>query len=147
MRTITLQRHEDSGNSTIGRMDVFGTHIFTLEDTHRDTKILGETCIPAGTYGLMLRNEGRKTLKYKERYGDMHEGMIWLVDVPDFSWVYIHTGNHAGHTEGCILVGMGKAEDTVTSSRVAYRKIYPLIIEAIKDGGCELEIRDAGMDQ
>jgi len=81
--------------------------------------------------------------RYTKRFPDFHEGMIWLMDVPLFEWVYIHIGNTPRDTEGCILVGMERGDDRIMSSTYAYRLIYPLIVNAIKsDGGCTLLIED-----
>ncbi len=143
MSDIVLVRKILTPLSAIGRMDVFGTKIWTLEDPVRDEKIYGVTAIPAGRYELKLRNEGTKTKKYQDRYPDMHKGMIWLQDVPDYEWVYIHTGNKPEHTDGCILTGMSHGEDVVHSSRDAYRLVYPMIVGAINADGCWLEIKDA----
>ena len=49
---------------------------FTIEDEGRDTKIKGETRIPAGTYELKLRKEGGYHQRYVKKYGSMHKGMI-----------------------------------------------------------------------
>jgi len=126
--------------STTGALYINGVFTcFTLEDTKRRKKVHGETRIPDGLYTLALRNEGELTKKYAERYGDMHRGMIWLRDVPGFDWIYIHTGNKRGHTEGCILVGdtliNNQIGDGLTGkSRAAYQRIYPEIARAIESG-------------
>jgi hypothetical protein len=130
-----------SGNeSTIGALYINGEFAcFTLEDTKRIKKVHGETRIPDGLYTLDLRNEGRLTEKYANRYGDMHRGMLWLKDVPGFDWIYIHTGNKRGHTEGCILVGDTLnnneiGDGFIGKSREAYTRIYPRLAQAIESG-------------
>jgi len=130
---ISMYRFYSDCNSTLGVLNVNGLTVFTCEDEYRECKIKGETRIPAGRYKVELRNEGGMTKKYAERYGDMHKGMLWLKDVPGFEYVYIHTGNNEGHTEGCILVGLGSnvASQCVTESRMAYRDIYPVIADKI----------------
>jgi hypothetical protein len=82
--------------------------------------------------------------KYKARY-PFHQGMLHLQDVPNFEWVYIHTGNTDDDTEGCILVGFGTDVDggeiTVSRSREAYEKLYNYILLAIESGEeIEMEI-------
>lgn len=144
-RVITLRRLTLTERSTIGRMNVFGTEVWTLEDTRREHKVFGETRIPAGRYRLELRNEGGMTARYAARFPDMHRGMVWLQDVPMFDYVYIHIGNGPEHTEGCILVGLGRDTDWIVSSAAAYRRIYPEIVEAIDEGGpVYLDITDEG---
>lgn len=144
MAHIILQRSVSNDECTFGTLSVFGETVWTLEDPRRRHKVHGETRIPAGRYELRLRNEGGMTQRYAARFPDIHKGMIWLQDVPYFEWVYIHIGNTARDTEGCILVGMdSEAEDNmILGSAAAYRKIYPLIVEAIQNDGCSLVIRD-----
>ncbi len=139
---ITLQRYVYTDNSSMGTMVVGDNLYYTLEDGRREHKIWGETCIPAGTYKLELRNEGGMTQRYAKRY-ENHKGMIWLRHVPMFEWVYIHVGNTAADTNGCILVGMDSANDVLYSSRKAYAAIYGIIADAIEsDEGCTITIKD-----
>jgi len=78
------------------------------------------------------------TKRYKEKYGAMHKGMLWLQDVPDFKWVYLHIGNTDDHTEGCILVG-DICEQNITergrvgTSAAAYQRVYPPIAERLEN--------------
>ncbi len=139
---ISLQRHIFTDKSTIGSMKINGTEISTLEDGKRKHKVWGETAIPAGTYKLELRNEGGMTQRYAKRY-NFHRGMIWLRRVPMFEWIYIHVGNTAADTNGCILVGLSEGEDVIYSSRKAYAAIYGIIADAIEsDEGCTITIKD-----
>lgn len=139
---ITLQRSILTDRSTIGRLDVFGEAVWTLEDTKRAHKVAGETRIPAGRYRLELRNQGGMNGRYARRFPDMHRGMIWLRHVPEFEWIYIHPGNTAADTLGCPLVGLARDEDRIISSVAAYRRIYPPIVEAIENSGCYITIHD-----
>lgn len=140
MKTITLQRVRQADRATIGLLCIGKTKYATLEDEVRDAKIYGETAIPAGTYEIKLRTAGGKTLQYARRFPDMHKGMLWLQDVPGFSWVYIHIGNFPEDTEGCILVGTNAGTNHINNSRVAYTSIYPKIVEMIEDDGCQIVI-------
>jgi len=142
MSSIKLKRKTDSGKSTIGVLTVFGSAVWVLEDPRREHKVHGETRIPAGRYKLALRNEGGMTQRYAKRFPKMHKGMIWLLDVPMFEWVYLHIGNYPEDTEGCLLVGLTKGQDMVLASKAAYQKVYPLIAEAIEAGDCWINIED-----
>ncbi len=142
MQQITLKRTILTPNSTGGELDVFGSKVHTLEDTRREVKVYGETCIPAGTYKLELRTEGGKNASYQKRFPEMHKGMIWLRNVPNFTWVYIHVGNTNEDTLGCILVGQSAGLDFVGQSVNAYKEIYPKIVAAIEAGGCEIVITE-----
>lgn len=142
METITLLRLRADDKATIGLMKVGSIIVATLEDPVREKKIFGDTAIPVGRYDLLLRNEGGKTLRYAERFPEMHKGMIWLQNVKNFTYVYIHIGNYPKDTLGCILVGERAKQSSLESSTSAYKRIYPVIVEMIQDKGCQLIIKD-----
>lgn len=142
MAHIMLKRKILTDQSTVGLLSVFGNTVWTLEDTKREHKVYGETRIPAGTYKLELRTEGGMNARYTTRFPEMHRGMIWLRHVPMFEHIYIHPGNTANDTLGCILVGLQTAEDRLISSVAAYKRIYPLICDAIEGDGCHIIIND-----
>lgn len=141
-KVVTLQRLVETSYTTIGKMKIGTTEVATLEDPQQKHKIWGDTRIPAGTYTLELRDQGGMTVRYRNRYPHMHRGMIWLREVPQFEWVYIHVGNHARDTHGCILVGMKRGQDVIYRSRDAYELVYPKIAAAIEGEGCRLTIED-----
>lgn len=122
---------------------------FVCEDQFQEVKVYGETRIPTGRYQIKLRDEGGMTVRYQNRYPEMHRGMLHLQDVPGFEYIYIHTGNDDDDSYGCLLVGdqRNESERTVSYSRMAYRRIYPRIANAIEgDGGCWITIRDLDRD-
>jgi len=147
---IEILRFATSKESTLGAMLIDSTFAcFTIEDAWHAAKIPGETRIPEGMYDLKMRTEGGMSLNYSQRFPDIHKGMLWLQDVPGFEWVYLHVGNKASHSEGCILVG-----DTMTSnvtgegfvgqSSQAYERIYPDIAAAVVADKVTVEIRAFG---
>jgi CRISPR/Cas system Type II protein with McrA/HNH and RuvC-like nuclease domain len=85
------------------------------------------------------------TKRYAARY-DFHQGMLHVLDVPGFEWIYIHTGNTDDHTSGCLLVGYTKNEDALTigHSRAAYTDLYKAVVAAAKAGDLEIEYQDEG---
>jgi len=111
---------------------------YTLEDEYRAEKVKHETRIPEGTYRITLRDYGGLHEKYKTRFKDIHKGMLWLRDVPNFQYILIHCGNTDEHTSGCILVGQtqeyGKKDGWIGRSTQAYFDIYPMIAQALEDG-------------
>ena len=137
---LTLYRFSPQSDDTLGLLfidDEFSC--FTLEDEYRDVKVPGETRIPAGEYSILLRTEGGLQKKYRKRFARIHAGMLWLQDVPGFKWIYIHCGNRDEHTDGCILVGDSSQQNItedgfIGGSASAYRRIYPLIADAILSG-------------
>ncbi|KKK60825.1 hypothetical protein LCGC14_3020490 [marine sediment metagenome] len=115
---------------------------YTLEDEFREVKVRKETRIPADTYELKLRTEGPLNARYQTRFNDIHQGMIWLQNVPNFKWIYLHCGNDDDDTDGCVLVGSYLRLNRVLNSRSTYRAIYPGIVENIKEGPTYIEIID-----
>jgi hypothetical protein len=138
---LTLTRYCSTQFDTLGRLFIDNRFAcYTLEDEYQPAKIAGETRIPAGTYRLALRESPR----FSPKYG--HE-MIWLKDVPGFEFVLIHCGNTKDDTAGCILIGdcahvTPGGRSSLSESRKAYNKIYPIIAEAIREGEVEIEVRD-----
>lgn len=151
MTLYKMVRYSDSLEDTAGLLLAEGNRFmcYTLEDEQREVKVSGETRIPAGTYELNLRKAGRLHGKYKDRYS-FHKGMIWLRAVPNFTFIYLHTGINDDHTAGCILVGdlarsnfVTPGDDNLGFSRQAYRRIYPEIVDKILGPGASLEVRDS----
>jgi len=113
---------------------------YTLEDERRAFKVKGETRVPAGTYCIELRKEGGFHEKYSKKYPGLHRGMLHIVDVPNFEYILIHTGNTDEHTSGCLIVGDAQENNQVLpdgfvgKSVNAYKRIYPTIAKAIANG-------------
>lgn len=113
---------------------------YTIEDEYRAEKIRGETRIPEGEYKLTLRTEGGYHQRYTAKYGDWHRGMIYVNNVPNFEWILWHTGNTDESTAGCLILGSSQNENItkqdgfVGASVVAYKKVYPIVADAIESG-------------
>lgn len=111
---------------------------YTLEDPPQATKIPGRTRIPAGRYELLLRREGRLHRKYTQRFGAWHRGMLWLQDVPNFTWIEVHCGVEPGDTAGCPLVGDVAVRrgdgPRLQDSVIAYKRVYPPIAGPLEGG-------------
>lgn len=139
MLTIEVERYGFGADSTLGQLTLSGDDpwsCFTCEDERRKVKVPGETCIPPGTYEVKLRTDSAKFQKYYDRFPDFHRGMLWLQDVPEFEFIYIHVGNKESHTDGCILPGvvpqvMPDGEFQVARSEVAYVALYKRVIAAM----------------
>tara|TARA_S200002703_G_scaffold119371_1_gene105135 strand:- start:790 stop:1266 length:477 start_codon:yes stop_codon:yes gene_type:complete len=140
---LEVLRFSSQEDSTLGALfDVTSGRkflCFTLEDEHRLNKVQGETRVPPGAYKITLRTEGGFHTRYSEKYGDMHKGMLWVRDVPNFEYILIHVGNTDDNTEGCLLVG-NTAQENITrdgfigESGNAYKRIYPPIADALEAG-------------
>lgn len=146
---LSQYRLNDGIESTIG---VFYTDnlfsAFTMEDEKREVKVKGETRIAADTYRILLRTEGGMHEEYKKKFPDFHKGMLWLQNVKNFQYVYIHIGNDDKDTDACILVGNTLKENVtgrgfLSESIPAYKRIYPPIAnELIKGNVVTIEIFD-----
>ena len=127
---MTLTRKIKTDESTIGELSIDGKfECFTLEDPVRDHKIKDRTAIPAGTYEVVITHSPR-----------FKKDMPRLLDVPNFEGILIHVGNTAKDTEGCILVGKGKAVNMITSSKDAYAALLPKIAAGLKQGKVFIEV-------
>ena len=142
---LWLDRYGFGRDSTLGVLSISENdeepvrECFTIEDERRAEKLPGETCIPTGVYVLKLRTEGGLHEKYKARFPEMHRGMLWLQNVPEFTYVYIHIGNSDDDTEGCPLVVTTPfckpdGEFTGGESTRAYVKLYRRVMEAVDRG-------------
>jgi len=83
-------------------------------------KVYGKTCIPNGTYTVVLSYSN----KFKRILPE-------LLNVPHFLGIRIHSLNHSGQTEGCIGVGIHTKGDLISESRANFNKVYKLIKDAI----------------
>jgi hypothetical protein len=83
-------------------------------------KVYGKTCIPNGTYTVVL--------SYSNRFKRI---LPELLNVPHFLGIRIHSGNSSKDTEGCIILGTKSKGDWVTASRVAFNKVYKLLQDAV----------------
>ena len=142
---LKVLRFSSQEDSTSGLLFLDGKNgleflCYTLEDEYREDKIMGETRVPAGTYKIELRTEGGFHARYTKKYGKMHKGMLHVVNVPNFKWILIHTGNTDEHTAGCLLVGDSQENNNIVKdgfigkSVNAYKRIYPDISKAILNG-------------
>lgn len=101
----------------------------TLEDLPRPVKIPGETCIPAGSYPVVLLFSPSVT-----------KGLLWsplpsqelplVLSVPGFEGIRIHAGNTDKNTRGCILVGNWRGGEFITNSRDVLERLCDLLVIA-----------------
>lgn len=149
MNQLTLLRLSSEDDSTIGALYDNDERLlcFTLEDEYREKKVKGETRIPGGLYHLKLRTHGGFHSRYSDLFPDIHEGMIEICDVPGFTDILMHIGNHDDNTAGCILVGVSAMENRfrngwISNSTEAYKRVYPVIRDMIKNSDTYIKIKD-----
>lgn len=106
---------------------------FVLEDRIRKpgVKVPGATCIPAGTYKVIVDLSRR----FRRR-------LPLLVAVPGFSGIRVHPGNTDVDTAGCLLVGEGRVLNRVTDSQNAFDRLFPLVDAAAALKNCSIEVVD-----
>lgn len=112
---------------------------YTMEDKYRPNgrKLDGDTCIPCGTYEVVIT--------WSPRFG---LDMPLLLNVPGFAGVRIHWGNTTKDTAGCILVGLERAGDSIRLSRAAYDVVFHRIRAARARGEIvHLEVKLAKEEQ
>lgn len=133
--------------STLSQLYIDGIfQCYLLEDKIRPEKIASQTAIPNGVFSLKLNKTGGKNVNYQKAFGKMHQGMIEIASLPNFSNVYIHTGNTISDTAGCPLCGFGfqlvGGDYQVTQSILAYKMIYPKLLSLAKDASNKMTIEN-----
>ena len=138
---LTVVRTQFGTDATNGLLFIDGIfECYTLEDQYQAVKVMHETCIPEGTYDIQFRKTGGFHAKYTERYKNAHYGMLHIQDVPNFTYILIHTGNTDEHTSGCLIVGETQQDLEVSkdgfigSSTVAYKKMYAKVAGQLLQG-------------
>ena len=134
--TIYLKRIYNDANQTFGILTGDGFVSWVLEDEPRIKKVSGETRIPAGTYKLAIRKQDTPlTIKHRVSYWAWFKYHIEITGVPNFTGIYIHSGNDQSHTDGCLLLGntlditmtYKPLTDSTPAVKRFYDKYYPLI--------------------
>ncbi len=121
---IQVKRDIITPKFTMGKMYIDDEFIcYTLEDAIRDTKIKNETCIPYGTYRIVI--------DMSPKFGRI---MPRLLDVPGFDGIRIHIGNTIKDTSGCILVGTERnpEEGRLIRSTDAFNKMMKILMGIIR---------------
>jgi hypothetical protein len=113
----------------------------------RTTKVADETRIPSRHYTVTLRTTGKHHVQYKQRFPDLHRGIAsHSEDVPGFEYILIHCGNtHADTSDACSSEWAPIAEPgnmSISSSVAAYRRLYPMVVDAAAAGRLRIEMFD-----
>ena len=144
---IKLLRIAEGENTTLGQLyinDLFQCYI--LEDKIREHKISGETAIPAGKYQLTLNKVAVMNRNYKSRYNEMHQGMVEVRGIPNFTLVFFHIGNYYTDTRGCLLTGsyyqLINDDYRVLQSADAYKKAYKVLLNQLEQGNELMQIEN-----
>ncbi len=138
-------RIKQGKHSTLSEIYVNNQFVcYGLENIPRPVKIRGETAIPAGRYSLGFNREGGMNGRYYDDYPKLHRGMLEILDIPNFRYVYFHKGNSYKQTAGCVLVGsqyvLEDGDYSLLASGVAYKKLYSLVTEQMAQGPVEVQV-------
>lgn len=120
---MTLIRDVKAPEFTLGKLQCGKYELFTCEDAIREVKIPGRTCVPTGTYKVIMNFSNR-----------FQRIMPLLINVPNFEGVRIHSGNTSADTEGCVLVGTARTKEGVSNSRFASTTVNETIENALQLG-------------
>tara|TARA_Y100000361_G_C11161204_1_gene347456 strand:- start:3933 stop:4388 length:456 start_codon:yes stop_codon:yes gene_type:complete len=144
---LTLRRFSDNGESTLGLLYLDNKfYCYTIEDEKRTVKIKGKTRIPEGTFEIKQRKVlSGMTEKYRSKFS-WFEWHLELQNVPDFKYVYIHKGNTADHSDGCIILGDSpnnnrfNKEGFLGKSTPRFEHLYKILSSELSNGG-KVEIK------
>lgn len=133
---ILVKRMYMTSECTIGSIYIDNKFYgFTLEDIFHSTKQYGKTRIPNGEYKIKHKKVlTNLTKKYRHKF-KWFKWHLELQNVPNYSAVYIHIGNTARDTRGCMLVGLGHihGSSSISNSTNSYKNIYKLISNSLNN--------------
>lgn len=127
MENVSLFRFKKSNQGTLGKLQTeSGFTCYTLELPWKENKP-NMSCIPTGEYITKIR--------LSPRFGKTY----WVSNVPNRSYILIHSGNYAGdssigyktNVNGCILLGTTygtlQKQLAVLNSRIAIRRFMEIM--------------------
>ena len=129
MMRLNLVRYHLSPEIVLGTVYIdLKFRWYSLEDGLRNVKIAGRTCIPPGEYKLSYRMSPH-----------LKREVVWITNVPDFEYVYLHNGTTTEDTDGCVLVGKAVEHNTENGTRLLYSRkaceeLEDLLLPRLKTG-------------
>lgn len=100
----------------------------------KSKKVYGRTAIPTGRYRVAMGVQSPTYAKKPEWMAYNNAEMPRIEGVPGWSGCLIHTGNTEDDTLGCLIVGVNSKPGYVLQSRTTFRKLFPILVEAHKQG-------------
>jgi len=137
---MSLLRFHDDGHTTLGLLYINNKfYCYTLEDTHHDVKIAGETRIPAGSYPVdFCIEETDMTLTYRAQFSEWFTFHLEIKNVPNFQGIYLHNGGTHKDTAGCVLVSdsfnVSKDQKVLTNSKNTFETMYRFLTKQLNSG-------------
>ncbi len=128
--------------------EIFSYKAFVVGDPPREKKIAKLTRFPAGLYELIIKKvDTPLTLKHRIDYGSWFKYHIEVVGIEGFSSCYVHSGNDATHTDGCLLpnydFNIAKKSNQGSMSGPATKDFYALVYPLLEKGErCFIEVKN-----
>ena len=117
LKTVEIIRCENSKIQTIGILLIDGNAFCnTLELPWKDNRLF-HSCIPEGLYYCELYRSGSFGKTYRIVYVENRTGILF------------HWGNYNDDTKGCIILGGGFKEDSLTASKIAFDGFMKEIVD------------------
>jgi len=121
-----LTRIGHGETQTLGELDIFSDDdnlIFTCKtlELEEDINAVRDDCIPKGTY------------KVVRRFSEKYKNHFHILDVPNRSYILIHSANYSRQLLGCIAVGHahididGDGLKDVTSSKATMQRLNEIL--------------------
>lgn len=139
---LTLARDTDNGVCTLGALNINGSALQSLErpwvpGPAGGTK--GISCVPPGLYQLVRHD----TEAHPRSFALVNEGLgVYHLAVPPGkegrTACLIHVANFPNELRGCIALGMERAGNSVSHSKIAIDRFYNAVPWI--DGAHTLEI-------
>ena len=133
---LRLERKYRSNNYCIDKLYINGKYFSdALEDPDRGLtdsmsleeikkiKIKGNTCIPYGTYNVIIT--------YSPRF---KRNLPLINNVKGFDGIRVHNGNTPQDSSGCVLLGFNKIKGQVIDSKVTVNKFIDIVQKALNKG-------------
>ncbi|MBT0824039.1 hypothetical protein KJQ78_02015 [Campylobacter lari] len=109
---------------------------FSLEEDKEGVEREKDLRVPAGVYNLKrhtlssFNDKGKRVVAGVKVLNDDDSVVnIYNDDVPFDRHILIHWGNTDKNTEGCILLGLTKSDESIGQSRQACKKLYDLLYQ------------------
>jgi len=121
-----LTRIGHGETQTLGELDIFSDDdnlIYTCKtlELEEDINAVRDDCIPKGTY------------KVVRRFSEKYKNHFHILDVPNRSYILIHSANYSRQLLGCIAVGHahididGDGLKDVTSSKATMQRLNEIL--------------------
>lgn len=123
MISLLLVRDDQNAERTMGKLTAEGLSLFTLELPWKNNQH-DISCIPEGRYSLAFT------------WSQTHQKFMWhICGVPGRDAIEIHIGNTVKDVLGCVVVGLGRQQDSISESTAAYSEFLAFMKPYQEHGG------------